>query len=328
MRIAPLTWNAYFARTSSAPPPPQRSDCEGLALAELLGCRRRDGGPLAGAQAATPTRRATPAPREIAGSPPSPRSVLALTPEEGIFIAMNVPCAGRPRVATFPLPIAYEIAQAIRLPGDPLGAPPAEDRWRFIGPVAGALREETRLLVVNFPHKPPRHPAREEWLGWWTLARERGPWLFQRRDVPPAGIQASDRLPSARRPLRAAMRSRGLKASPWRGASAADGGDAASCGSWPPYKDYTTHLPRRPQRGAGIISPARPRADVARNLDLRGNLRAGEELSAPTPTSFGGRPATASLASRAAPGSAQALLHGLAGARGAAPARGRLWLRR
>jgi len=86
----------------------------------------------------------------------APEEVLVVTPEEGIFIAMNVLLEkGDHVVVTFPgYQSLYEIADALGCEVT-RWVPEESDQWEFdIERLRSRLKRNTKLLVINFPHNP------------------------------------------------------------------------------------------------------------------------------------------------------------------------------
>lgn len=108
--------------------------------------------------------------------------VLVLCPEEGIFIAMNALLkAGDHVIVTFPgYQSLYEIARSRGcevtrwLPGE------QEEGWRFdVDFLEGAVRANTRLIVVNFPHNPTGAlPSKDDFQRIVEIARAKDIYLF------------------------------------------------------------------------------------------------------------------------------------------------------
>ena len=187
MKIQPFQLERYFAQYEfSAPYLLSPSDCEPFPLAELLaladsntrrqwddlwlGYTESRGLPALRAEAAALCERIT------------TEDILILTPEEGIFIAMNVLLKPGDHVAaTFPgYQSLYQIAESLGctvsrwMPRDEGGA------LRFnTDDLEALLRADTRLLVFNFPHNPTGAlPSQEEYRRLLALAEARGLYVF------------------------------------------------------------------------------------------------------------------------------------------------------
>lgn len=84
------------------------------------------------------------------------QEVLEIVPEEGIFIAMNTLLEpGDHVIATFPgYQSLYEIAEALGCQVSRWG-PESEGKQFFdVERLKSMIRENTRLIVINFPHNP------------------------------------------------------------------------------------------------------------------------------------------------------------------------------
>ncbi len=161
MNLRPFKLEQYFARYEfHVPYNLCPSDCEALTLHELLsyaddetrelweklslGYTETQGHPLLR--------------REIASlyANVSPEEVLLLTPEEGIFIAMNAILErGDHVIATFPsFQSLYDIAASQDCEVT-YWMPEEHNHWRFnIEAVEKAIKNNTKLIVMNFPHNP------------------------------------------------------------------------------------------------------------------------------------------------------------------------------
>jgi aspartate/methionine/tyrosine aminotransferase len=161
MELKPFRLERYFAQYEfTAPYLLCCSDCESLSLQELLdmadeeclqiwnnlrlGYTESQGHPLLR--------------KEIASlySTINEEQVLVLTPEEGIYIAMqSLLKAGDHVVCTFPgYQSLYEIARSLRCEVE-CWLPRQDKGWVFhISDLKKLIRKNTRLLVINFPHNP------------------------------------------------------------------------------------------------------------------------------------------------------------------------------
>lgn len=206
MKIQPFQLERYFAQYEfSAPYLLSPSDCEPLTLAELLsladpetrrlwedlwlGYTESRGLPGLRAEAAALYQHIT------------PDDLLILTPEEGIFIAMNVLLRpGDHVVATFPgYQSLYQIAESLGcrvsrwLPREENG-----QQTFALEDLEALLRADTRLLVFNFPHNPTGAlPVQEEYRRLLALAESRGACVFSDEMYRFLEYDPSGRLPSA-----------------------------------------------------------------------------------------------------------------------------------
>jgi aspartate/methionine/tyrosine aminotransferase len=203
--VRPFAIERYFARYEhTARVLLSSSDCEPLALADLLGmadeeCLElwRD---LCLGYTESPGLEVLR--REIAGlySGISPDHVLEVVPEEGILLAMQALLEpGDHVVVTFPgYQSLYSIAEDMGCEVTRWEANEAEG-WRFdLDGLRAALRPATKLVVVNFPHNPTGHvPPVQDFLDIARIVHDAGAWLFSDemyRWLEPEGL---DPLPAA-----------------------------------------------------------------------------------------------------------------------------------
>jgi aspartate/methionine/tyrosine aminotransferase len=205
MKIQPFKLERYLAQHEfSAPYLMCCSDCEPLALQELLamadeealalwhnlqlGYTDSQGHPLLRAEIA----------KLYEGIQPG--DVMTLSPEEGIFIAMNVLLnRGDHIIATFPgYQSLYEIA--VSLGCDITRWQPEENcRWNFDTTfLAAAIRKNTKMIVVNFPHNPTGAlPAKEDFEKMVDIAKENDIYLFSDEMYRYLEYDETNRLPAA-----------------------------------------------------------------------------------------------------------------------------------
>lgn len=205
MKIEPFLLERYFAQHEFTTPYLLCcSDVEGLALRELLAMADTESMALwESLHLGYTDSQGHPLLREeIACLYPglTGEDILVLAPEEGIFIAMNVLLAwGDHVIATFPgYQSLYEVARAIGCEVT-LWTPREEAGWSFdLDWLREQIRENTRLIVVNWPHNPTgalvSHEAFGELL---EIVRERGIYLFSDEMYRFLEYEASARLPSA-----------------------------------------------------------------------------------------------------------------------------------
>ena len=161
MRLPPFELERYFAeREFSAEYLLCSSDCEPYALKDLLlladsesrclweelrlGYTESQGHPKLRDEVSSMYRKV------------GARDVLILTPEEGIFTAMNVLLARDDHVVvTYPgYQSLYEVARSLNCRVDFWQPSPAAS-WRFDpGDLKRLIRPDTRMIVVNSPHNP------------------------------------------------------------------------------------------------------------------------------------------------------------------------------
>lgn len=114
--------------------------------------------------------------------------VLVITPQEGIFIAMT--CfmkyfegSNEPVHAVVSFPAYQSLFDNLTTLNCQMShwlAKPKEDGWKFdIQELEGLVQENTKLLVVNFPHNPTGFiPTFEEWMQIVNLCKSKGIFLF------------------------------------------------------------------------------------------------------------------------------------------------------
>jgi aspartate/methionine/tyrosine aminotransferase len=125
---------------------------------------------------------------------------LVITPEEGIFIAMNaVLKKGDHIICTFPgYQSLYEIAEAM---GCEITKwyPDEKDGWRFDPDFLNLqIKPNTKLIIVNFPHNPTGYlPPKSDFQRIIDIARKHSLYLFSDEMYRYLELNAEDRLPSA-----------------------------------------------------------------------------------------------------------------------------------
>lgn len=205
MKLNPFKLERYFARYEfSSRYLLSSSDCDGwlqkdlLALADdetrklwdnlALGYTESLGHPLLRA--------------EIAGlySGIDPEECLVVTPEEGIFIALNAILErGDQVICTFPgYQSLYEIAAGIGCEVTQW-KPEEEHGWRFDPDfLEEQIRPNTKLIIVNFPHNPTGYlPPQEDYQRIIDLARKHDLYLFSDEMYRFLEYNPQVRLPSA-----------------------------------------------------------------------------------------------------------------------------------
>jgi len=161
MKLNPFKLERYFARYEfSAPYLLCTSDCEALSMQELLdiadnntlkmwhnlklGYTESQGHPVLREEISNLYQRI------------KPSNVMVITPEEGIYIAMNSILEKNDHViTTFPgYQSLYEVANSIGCKVSKW-IPRQKDTWVFnIDDLRNLIRENTKLIVINFPHNP------------------------------------------------------------------------------------------------------------------------------------------------------------------------------
>lgn len=161
MKIQPFKLERYFSKYEfSAPYPLCSSDCEALPLKNLLAMADENSLKFWSELKLGYT--------ESQGSPVlrdevsklyttiQPDDVLVLTPEEGIYIAMNnILKKGDHVITTFPgYHSLYEIANSIGCEVSKW-IPREQNGWVFdINDLQTQIKNSTKLIVINFPHNP------------------------------------------------------------------------------------------------------------------------------------------------------------------------------
>ncbi len=129
-----------------------------------------------------------------------PRQVMAVAPQEGILIAMNCLLEeGDHVVCTFPgYQSLYQIAEELGCSVD-RWEPDEAAGWKFdVDRLAGMIKPQTKLIVVNFPHNPTGAlPSKADYLSIVELARAGGIHLFSDEMYRGLEFSPADRLPSA-----------------------------------------------------------------------------------------------------------------------------------
>jgi aspartate/methionine/tyrosine aminotransferase len=205
MEIAPFELERYFGKYEfSARYLLSSSDCESLSLAELLSiadAEMRDsweqlklgytdswGHPLLREEIASIYEGV------------DQHDVLVVVPEEGIFLMMHALLkAGDHVICTFPgYQSLYEVARSI---GCEISTwEPDESRgWHFsIEELGNAIRANTKLVVINFPHNPTGFvPSRSEFIDLVELVRQRGAYLLSDEMYRFLDIELNTTLPAA-----------------------------------------------------------------------------------------------------------------------------------
>lgn len=204
MNLEPFALERYFAKYEfSVPYLLSSSDCDGWAMNEILDLADPDaravwqdlrlgytdslGHPLLR--------------QEIASlyTGVRPEEVLVVTPEEGIFIAMNCLLEkGDHVICTFPgYQSLYQVAEALGCEVT-RWEPDESAGWRFDPEFLRlSLRPNTKLIVWNFPHNPTGFlPSRADFQTMIAIAKERDVRVFSDEMYWLLEVDASERLPS------------------------------------------------------------------------------------------------------------------------------------
>jgi aspartate/methionine/tyrosine aminotransferase len=205
MKIKPFALERYFARHEfSARYLLSSSDCESFSMMELLSMGDAETTQLWDElrlgyteTLGHPLLRETIA--EIyAGF--SPDEILVLAPEEGIFLLMHALLEpGDHVVCTFPgYQSLYEVARSIGCQVSNW-QPDEKCGWHFdLGHLQAILRDNTRLVVVNFPHNPTGAvSSRQDFEALIDLVSQRGIYLLSDEMYRYLEIAPDSRLPAA-----------------------------------------------------------------------------------------------------------------------------------
>lgn len=206
MTLAPFKLERYFAAYEfSAPLLLCSSDGEPMPLGELLAWSDTESLALWNRltlgyteSAGHPLLR-----QEIAALYPetTPEDVLVCAPEEGIYLAMRVLLRpGDHVVVTFPgYQSLYQIAEALGCQVSRWTPRWEQSTWRFhLADLWPLLRDDTRLLVLNFPHNPTGALiSAAEQAQIMAAARERGAVVFSDEMYRLLEFDPATRLPSA-----------------------------------------------------------------------------------------------------------------------------------
>ncbi|MBK8988481.1 MAG: aminotransferase class I/II-fold pyridoxal phosphate-dependent enzyme [Chloroflexi bacterium] len=207
MHIAPFTIEQFFAVYEfSTPHILCASDCEALTVGELLALAGEPSGGLLDLRLSYTESQGSPALRaQIAALYPawSPDDVVVVTaPEEGIFLALHTLLEPGDHVVV--LTPAYDsllnLAQHVtgnvsRWEVEKGG----NGRWQLnLNRLEHLVTDQTRLLIVNFPHNPTGFlPTLEELQAIITIARRHGAWLFCDEMYRGLELPGQETLPSA-----------------------------------------------------------------------------------------------------------------------------------
>ena len=205
MKISPFKLERYFAKYEfSAPYLLSCSDCEALRLDELL--------TMADEHSLNLWNNLTLGYTDSQGSPIlreeiakiyktiKPDEVLVITPEEGIFIAMNNMLEkGDHIITTFPgYQSLFEIANSIGCHVSKW-IPKEHNGWIFdINDLKELVNKNTKLIVINFPHNPTGATITEYQLREITdIARQHNTFVFSDEMYKLLEYNKSDQISSA-----------------------------------------------------------------------------------------------------------------------------------
>jgi aspartate/methionine/tyrosine aminotransferase len=268
------------------------SDCEGLTQRELLALADADSLARWDALALGYTEsQGLPALREeVAHMTPglSADDVLILTPEEGIFIAMQTLLeAGDHVICVAPAyQSLYEIARSCGVELTAWHARPNADKWTFdLDELKRSITPRTKLLVINFPHNPTGFlPSREELGRIVAVAAEHGLRVFS--DEMYRGLEYA---PGEQLPAMCGLYEKGISLSGMSKSYALPGlriGWLATrerdvMSRWMHAKDYTTICSSAPSEVLALMGLRAREAITQRNLQIiQTNLNAADQFFA------------------------------------------------
>ncbi|MCG8572032.1 MAG: aminotransferase class I/II-fold pyridoxal phosphate-dependent enzyme, partial [Spirochaetes bacterium] len=194
----------YFARYEfSAPYLLSCSDCEALTIQELLELADEDSKKIwTDLKLGYTESQGHPLLREQISSlytNINEKQVITFVPEEAIFIAMNsLIQPGDHVIATFPgYQSLYEVAKSIGSQVD-FWQPTFSGEWKFdTNELAGLIREQTTMLIINFPHNPTGATIdKENLIHIIELARQHNLYLFSDEMYRFLEYDSKSRLPS------------------------------------------------------------------------------------------------------------------------------------
>ena len=205
MQIKPFELERYFAKYEfKVKYLLSSSDCDGLALAEVL--------KLADKQTAQLWENMKLGYTESLGLPLLREEVAALysditsddvlifVPEEAIFVAMNcLLTEGDHIICTYPgYQSLYQIAESLKCEVTKW-EPREEDNWKFNPAfLKENIKPNTKLVVINFPHNPTGSlPSPEDFRKIIDIVQEHDVYLFSDEMYRFLELHPGDRLPSA-----------------------------------------------------------------------------------------------------------------------------------
>lgn len=217
----------------------------------------------------------------------APEDVLVIVPEEGIYIAMqSILKRGDHAICTFPgYQSLYQVAEDAGCEVT-RWMPEEEHSWRFNPEfLENNIRDNTRLIVFNFPHNPTGSlPTQEDYARILQIAREHNLYVFSDEMYRLLELDAVERLPSACEEYEKAVSLFGM--SKTFGMAGARIGwlatrDRELYGKLAAYKDYTTICSSAPSEILSLIGLRNGDAIVAKHLArVRRNLALLDEFFA------------------------------------------------
>jgi len=218
----------------------------------------------------------------------SPAEILVAVPEEAIFLLMHslVEPGGHVVVVTPAYQSLYDVARSAGCEVTRLDLCQAGEEWRLdLDRLRPAVKEQTRLLVVNFPHNPTGYlPSREEFNQVVEIARAHGLYLLGDEMYRFLEHNPADRLPAVCDVYEKGISLSGLSKSfglpglriGWLAAR-----DRALLDRCQALKDYTTICNSAPSELLAMIALQARAAILARNRQIvSNNLRVAEDFFA------------------------------------------------
>lgn len=255
------------------------SDCESLTIPELLGYADEDGREMwSNLKLGYTESKGNPALREeIAGlyQKITPDDVLVITPEEGIFIALNtILQPGDGVISIYPVyQSLMEIPRAMgcQVTAWPLAA--GNGNWALdLNKLEESIDGKTKLLIINFPHNPTGYlPSLEVFEEIVNLARRNNIYLFSDEMYWLSEHNSADRLPAVADVYEKGVSLFGLSKTfglpglriGWLATQ--DKVLTAKCGS---FKDYTTICAGAPSEALALIGLKAKDRLIRRNLAI------------------------------------------------------------
>ncbi len=260
------------------------SDCESLSLSELL--------PMAAPDSLKLWNELKFGYTESAGHPLlraeisrmyqgiRPDNTIIAAPEEAIFIVMSTLL--RPGDHVIVLAPAYqslhEIARTLGCRVTPWTLNPGENGWQLdLDRLEQSIREEPRLLVINFPHNPTGFlPAPDQWYAILEMASKHGVTIFSDEMYRMLEYEPVHRLPAV-----CDLYEKGISLSGLSKSFALPGlrlgwlatQEQTLLEQWLTFKDYTTICNSAPSEILGLIALQAKEKILSRNLEIiRKNL--------------------------------------------------------
>ncbi len=205
MKIAPFKLERYFAKHEfTAQHLLSSSDCDGFKMKDILGLATAEEQHLwTNLQLGYTESQGLPALRdEITKlySTISPAQVMVLTPEEGIFVALNSVLNQGDHVICI-APSYQSLHQVVKSIGCEVTYwLPDEERGWYFNPedIEKSIRPNTRLIIINFPHNPTGYlPPLNDYLRIIDIAKENKLFLFSDEMYRYLEHDPALRLPSA-----------------------------------------------------------------------------------------------------------------------------------